>query len=180
MMRRVLHALVACALMGSWAFALPPKARQATAKPAVATQSGKWTVRGKIGVTESNNDVGMQGGVIAEYALSNMLSWRTDLNFRFPDLSNMDIMQLNVPTNLLLYPLGSSATFCPYVGPGLNFVLPLNDDFQAGFNGVVGMQMKLPNRPTFGLEGRYTVPDFGKPAVGGWEVALTGSWNVEF
>jgi hypothetical protein len=165
---------------GSWA--ATKKVAKTTSRSS-KTSAGKttgWNFSGKIGVTESGSDVGMQGGLIAEYSMSTRLSWRTDLNFVFADLSDMEQVTLSVPSNLLYYPLGNNAVFCPYLGPGLNAVLPVNDDFTAGFNGIVGTKFKLTGKPVFGIEGRYTVPDFGTPEDGNFEVALTGSWQLEF
>lgn len=148
---------------------------------AAVSTSGKWKVSGKVGVTGgSGSDVGLQGGILAEYAISSRLSWRTDLNFWFPDLTQMDKVRMNVPSNILWYPLGSQAAFCPYLGPGINVVVPLNTDFSAGFNGVLGAAFQLPKKPRFGIEARYTVPDVTVASKGGWELALTGSWQVEF
>jgi len=157
-------------------------AEAATArKPALTgTRLGKWTISGKVGVTESGSDVGVQGGIAAEYAISKMLSWRTDLNFLFPDLSEMEKVKMNVPSNILAYPFGNTAVFCPYLGPGINVVVPYNSDLQMGVNGVFGAQVRLPGKPVFGMEARYTMPDYTDAKEGDWEVALTGSWQLEF
>ncbi len=150
------------------------------AAAAVPTRAGNWTFSGKVGVTQKSNDVGLQGGIIAEYKLSSMLSWRTDLDFVFADLSDLSLFKLSVPTNLLLYPMGTQAVVVPYVGPGLNIVVPYNEDLAAGFNGVFGVRFQLPKKPVFGLEGRYTVPDAADPQVGDFAVALTGTWQLQF
>lgn len=152
-------------------------AASAAVKTAPKESSG-WTFSGKVGVTGGNNQsVGMQGGLIAEYAISNRLSWRTDLDFNVADLSQMEDLGLAVPTNLLYYPLGSQNELCPYLGPGLNVTVPVNADLQAGFNGIIGARLQRAGKSALGIEGRYTVADIGSASKGTWTVSLTGSWN---
>lgn len=162
--------LIACVL----AFAV---VTCAAVKPTAPKSSG-WSFSGKVGVTGGNSQaVGMQGGLIAEYAISNRLSWRTDLDFNVADLSQMEDFGMAVPTNLLYYPLGSQNELCPYIGPGLNITVPVNADLQAGFNGIIGARLQREGKSALGIEGRYTVADVGSASKGTWTVSLTGSWN---
>ena len=58
--------------------------------PAILTAAsvGKWDIGGKVGLEQSSNTLGLKAAVKAEYMISEILTWRTDLEVMFPELND--------------------------------------------------------------------------------------------
>lgn len=138
-----------------------------------------WTFGGHVGANASGGVTRTEMALSAEYALGNLLSWRTDLAFVFRDAKNQDVFDLNVPTNLLLWPAGRNARVRPYLGPGANWSRSHEGINTLGFNALAGLQLVSAGSTTFGVEGKYLVPDLTDPkSRAQTSLSLTGAFQV--
>lgn len=142
--------------------------------------AGKWTYGGRVGLSQNGSTVVPAAAVSAEYAINTRLSWRTDLELKFRDITRLDTFALTVPTQLLWHPLGNKATFDPYVGPGVSIALDFERKFTAGTHAVAGFSIRPRNGQVFGLEAKWGWPDVFRTDAPAWGLALTGNWNVNF
>lgn len=151
----------------------------ALAAPSLAL-AGKWTYGGRVGASQNGNTIVPSFAVSAQYSMNKYLTWRTDLEASFRDVSKMDEFALSVPTQLLVHPLGSDALFDPYVGPGLSVSMDFDRQVAAGAHAVAGLSIHPRKGQTFGLEARWGWPDLvhGEPSA--WALALTGNWSAKF
>lgn len=139
--------------------------------------AGKWTYGARVGMTQNGSTFVPTAAMTAEYTINKYLSWRTDAEVRFSSITRLDSLALSVPTQLLWHPLGSSAVFDPYLGPGLSASLGFDRTLTAGAHAVGGFSVHPRRGQTFGLEAKWGIPDLvrdRKPSLG---LALTGNWN---
>jgi outer membrane protein W len=167
--------LIASMALGATAQAATP----AKTTPALGAQeNGTWTFGGRVGGNASGGTLRTELALNAEYALADKLSWRTDLAFVFRDMQKQDVFDINVPTNLLFWPTGRNAKFRPYFGPGANFSRSYEGEATFGLNALAGVQLASTNNTTFGIEGKYLIPDItdakSKPQL---TFAMTGNFQ---
>lgn len=148
--------------------------------PLSVAHAGKWTYGGRVGLSQNGSTVVPAAAVSAEYAINSMLSWRTDLELKFRDITRLDTFALSVPTQLLWHPLGSRKLFDPYVGPGVSVALDFDRKFTAGTHAVAGFSIRPRNGQVFGLEAKWGWPDVFRTEAPAWGLALTGNWNAKF
>ena len=139
-----------------------------------------WKVGGRIGMRQDGSRLVPTAAITAEYQVMDRLTWRTDLEAQFRDLSNTSDFALQVPTHLLWHPLGNQALFDPYAGPGASFGMDFDRNIQLGANGLVGFTIHPRQQQAFGLEWRWSWPDLTRSTRGRWDAALTGNWEVRF
>lgn len=152
----------------------------ALALASTASAGSRWTYGGRVGMTQNGSRFVPTAALSAEYAMGKMLSWRTDVELSFKDVSRMDSFAISVPTQLLLHPLGNDAVFDPYVGPGLSVAVNFDREVAAGAHGVVGFSVRPRKGQAFGLEGKWGWPDLVNGADPTWAMALTGNWSMKF
>jgi hypothetical protein len=145
-----------------------------------AFAQGPWKIGGRVGMRQEGSLLVPTAAITAEYQVMDRLTWRTDFEAQFKDLTNMDDFALHVPTHLLWHPLGTQAVFDPYAGPGASFGLDFDRNAMLGLNAVVGFTVRPRQQQAFGLEGRWSHPDLTRTTKGRWDVALTGNWEVRF
>ena len=144
-------------------------------------KSGSWDFGGSVGLTQIGSSYYPKVTAYAKYNLSNMLSWRTDLSMVIRSVGDSTSeFDLSVPSNLLFYPLAGKQVIDPYIGPGVTWTHPYQGDDKFGGNVLVGVDFKFVKNTTFGIEGRYTYDVLPEAKSGGWDISLTGNWNVEF
>lgn len=142
---------------------------------------GTWKFGGKVSMEQGDNQPDLVTAVTAEYQIISMLSWRTDIEAIFRDMGKSSDFDLSVPTNLLWYPLRHKKLLEPYIGPGLVYTYALPDTHSFGMNALGGININRRNKPTFGIEVKYTVTDIIRWGVSDKiSVSLTGSWEVDF
>lgn len=139
-----------------------------------------WKVGGRVGMRQDGSRLVPTAAITAEYQVMDRLTWRTDLEAQFRDLTNMSDFALQVPTHLLWHPLGTQAFFDPYAGPGASFGLDFDHNAMCGVNAVGGFTVHPRQQQAFGLEGRWSWPDLTRTFKGRWDIALTGNWEVKF
>jgi len=150
-----------------------------TAALPAQVQDGRWTFGGRAGATQVNGVLRTELALSAEYSLSDALTWRTDLSFLFLDAQNQGLYDITVPTNLLLFPLGKKLRLRPYIGPGANYTYSHLKTSSFGINALGGLQWVNANKSTFGIEGKYLIPDIGMPSPQGqFSLALTGTFQI--
>lgn len=148
--------------------------------PLAASAGGRWTYGGRVGLSQNGSTVVPAAALTAEYAISNQLSWRTDLELKFRDISRLDTFALSVPTQLLWHPMGTGSFFDPYAGPGVSVSLDFDRKFTAGTHAVGGFSIHPRNGQTFGLEAKWGWQDVFRTRAPTWAMALTGNWNYQF
>lgn len=148
--------------------------------PFVARAGDPWKVGGRVGMRQDGSKVVPTAAITAEYLLHDKLSWRTDFEAQFRDLSKMDEVAMQVPTHLLWHPAGSRAKFDPYVGPGASFGLDFDQNAMLGLNGTAGFTIRPNANQAFGMEWRWSWPDLTRNTKGRWDAALTGNWELKF
>jgi hypothetical protein len=142
---------------------------------------GTWELGGKVSVVQGSGSPRLQAVVTAEYRLMEYLSWRTDMEALFSDLSRSSTFDLTIPSNLLWYPLGHSYKIEPYTGPGLSYTYTSGANSYFGCNYLAGVRFRPEKRSTFGIECKYAVRDITR-----WSdsqsiaFGLTGSWEFAF
>ena len=142
---------------------------------------GTWKFGGKVSMEQGDDQPDLVAAVTAEYQIITMLSWRTDLEAIFRDMGKNADFDISVPTNLLWYPLRHKKLLEPYIGPGLVYTYALPNTHSFGMNVLGGINIQRRNKPTFGIEVKYTVTDFtGWSASDKISVSLTGAWEVDF
>ncbi len=139
-----------------------------------------WKVGGRVGVRQDGSRLVPTAAVTAEYQMLDRLTWRTDLEAQFRDLSNTSEFALQMPTHLLWHPLGNQAFFDPYAGPGTSFGMDFDRNVRFGVNGLAGFTIHPQQQQSFGLEWRWSWPDLTRSTRGQWDAALTGNWEVRF
>lgn len=139
-----------------------------------------WKVGGRIGVRQDGAKMVPTAAITAECQLLDKLTWRTDFEAQFRDLSNTSEFALQVPSHLLWHPVGTRATIDPYIGPGASFGLGFDHQAMIGMNGVAGFTVHPKAQQAFGIEWRWSWPDLTRNAQGRWDAALTGNWEVKF
>lgn len=135
-------------------------------------------VGGKVGVIKVGDKYVPTTAITADYKLSNFVSWRTDLGAQFSEGTKLSDATVQLPTNLLVHPLGK-AKFDPYIGPGGNLSMS-NGKTTIGYNGVAGFMVGTGKKQGFGLEFRYSVADYKAASKGNLEGALLGKWETKF
>ena len=110
-----------------------------------------WKVGGRVGVRQNGGKLVPTAAVTAEYQLADKLTWRTDFEAQFRDLSNTTDYALQVPTHLLWHPLGTKAVFDPYAGPGASFGLDFEKNAMLGCNGAFGFTVHPRQNQAFGI-----------------------------
>ena len=167
-----------------WAVAMMASTCIGHAAAAVKTapqsvQDGHWTFGGRAGATQVNGVLRTELALSAEYDISDALTWRTDLSFLFLDAQDQGIFDVTVPTNMVLWPAGRQARLRPYLGPGANFTYSHLKTASAGVNALAGLQWVNANKSTFGIEGKYLIPNLGAPTPKGqFSLALTGTFQI--
>lgn len=147
---------------------------------ASAQDGGKWTFGGQVGANSSGGTTRTQMSLNAEYALGNLLSWRTDLAFVFRDAKNQDVFDVNVPSNLLFWPAGRNAKVRPYIGPGANYSRSHEGINTFGVNGLAGLQLVSTGNTTFGIEAKYLIPDItDAKSKAQTSLSLTGAFQIQ-
>lgn len=147
---------------------------------ASAAAQEPWKVGGRVGMRQGGSSLVPTAAITAEYQVLNRLTWRTDFEAQFRDLTNTSDFALQVPTHLLWHPLGAQSLFDPYAGPGASFGLDFERNAMCGLNAVGGFTVHPRQQQSFGLEARWSWPDLTRTAKGRWDVALTGNWEVRF
>jgi len=130
----------------------------------VLADDGRWTFGGRVGANSSSGVTRTEMALNGEYVLGNMLTWRTDVAFVFRDAKQQDVFDINIPTNLLFWPTGRTAKFRPYLGPGANYSRSHEGNSTFGFNALAGLQLASTSNTTFGIEGKYLIPDITDPS----------------
>ena len=131
-------------------------------------------------MNQNGNTIVPTAALSAEYTMNKYLSWRTDLEMSFKDVSKMDDFALSVPTQLLVHPLGNTAVFDPYLGPSLSVSMDFDRNVSAGSQAVVGFSIHPRKAQSFGIEGRWGWTDMVNGTDPTWAMALTGNWNAKF
>lgn len=145
-----------------------------------AAENGTWTFGGQVGANSSGGTTRTQMSLNAEYALGNLLSWRTDLAFVFRDAKDQNVFDVNVPTNLLFWPTGRNARFRPYLGPGANYSRSHEGVNTFGVNGLAGLQLASAGNTTFGIEAKYLIPDItDAKSKAQTSLSLTGAFKIQ-
>lgn len=139
-----------------------------------------WTIGGSAGMAKNGDKLNPTASIAADYKLSDLLSWNTNLGMQMTDASNMNKTAFQFPTNLMLHPLGAKSGFDPYIGPGLNASVSTDQKLTAGYNALGGFMVHTGKGPGFGLEMRYTVADMNTASKGQLAAALKGSWQTKF
>lgn len=147
---------------------------------ASAIQSGNWDVGGKVSAISNGKAFGVKSAVKAEYHISQLLTWRTDLELQFPEINDMSKMTFSVPSNLLMYPLQGQLIIDPYFGPGLSYSYTYDNAHYLGLNIVAGTNFNFVRDKTFGIEARYTFLFIPHVQRGQFEFGLTGAWEWDF
>ena len=143
-------------------------------------KSGSWDFGGSVGLTQIGGNYYPKVTAYAKYNMMSTLSWRTDLSMVIRSVDDSSKFDLSVPSNLLYYPLGGKQGIDPYVGPGITWTHPYEGDDRFGGNVLLGVDFKFMKSTTFGVEARYTYDVLPEAKSGGWDMSLTGNWNVEF
>lgn len=143
--------------------------------------AGTWKFGGKVSMEQGDDRPDLVTAITAEYQIISMLSWRTDLEAIFRDMGNKTDFDISLPTNLLWYPFRHENLLEPFIGPGLVYTFALPNTQSFGINVLGGVNINLKDKPTFGLEVKYTVTDVVRwSASDKVSVSLTGSWKVDF
>ncbi len=148
--------------------------------PVLVRAGDPWKVGGRVGMRQDGSKLVPTAAITAEYLLGDKLSWRTDFEAQFRDLSKMDEVAMQVPTHLLWHPVGVKAKFDPYVGPGASFGLDFERKAMLGLNGTAGFTVRPNANQAFGMEWRWSWPDLTRNVKGRWDAALTGNWELKF
>ncbi len=140
--------------------------------------SKNLTIGGKVGVVKVGDKYVPTTSVTADYKLSNYVSWRTDAGAQFSEGTKLSDATVQIPTNLLVHPLGK-AKFDPYIGPGGNLSVA-DGKTTIGYNGVAGFMVGTGEKQGLGLEFRYAVADYRAASKGNLEGSLLGKWETKF
>lgn len=141
--------------------------------------SKNLSVGGKVGVVKVGDKYVPTTSITADYKLSDYISWRTDAGAQFSEGTKLSDAQIQIPTNLLIHPLGK-AKFDPYIGPGGNLTMGNGQKMTLGFNGVAGFLVSPGKKQGFGMEFRYAVADYRTSSKGNLEGSLLGKWETKF
>ena len=145
------------------------------------SSGGSWKFGGKVSMEQGDNQPDLVTAVTAEYQIVSTLSWRTDLEAIFRDMGTGSDFDISLPTNLLWFPLQHKKTLEPYMGPGLVYTYALPNTHYFGMNVMGGITINPRNKPSFGLEVKYTVTNFtGWTASDKFSISLTGAWEADF
>ncbi len=145
-----------------------------------SSKSGSWDFGGSVGLTQIGSSYYPKVTAYAKYNMTNMLSWRTDLSMVIRSMGDTSKFDLSVPSNLLFYPLAGKQVIDPYIGPGITWKHPYEGEDSFGGNLLAGVDFKFVKNTTFGIEARYTYDLLPEAKSGGWDMSLTGNWNIEF
>jgi len=144
-------------------------------------RSGNWDVGGNVAVVPQGEALRLKAAVYGEYSLMALLSWRTDIELIFQDLTQSGEFDISIPSNLLFYPLQHQYAIEPYMGPGLVYTYTYSGDHFLGCNVLGGVKYYYRKGQAIGIEARYTVVDLlNWTATDNFAVGLIGKWELEF
>lgn len=147
---------------------------------AIDAEAGRWEVGGRVGASQENGTVRATATVTADYAISDRLSWRTDVQTSWTGSDGGKVTDVAVPTHLLYHPFGRRGALSPYLGPAARWTMTVDFRHFLGADAVAGVTFPGQGGKRFGIEWRGGIPDaFGEREFR-QEVALTGSWDFRF